>query len=170
VRVRFAAALAAAALLAGCGGEDEPRESKADFIAAGDKICLERDTRSAKLETAVGDDRDVGRLTGELAAIYADSIARLQALELPRGAARSGADRYIRSVAAMRLPVQRMKAASDDLAAAAVTQRADKVRTIAKQLQINVNAVFSIGELADQNARAYGFKNCGQQQGGPPVS
>ncbi len=163
---RLGAVLVAAALLAGCGGgggddssDDAKVETKADFIAAADKICVERDTRSREL--AREQDTDVGRLSGRLADAYEDAIAKLEALELPAGAARAGARRYVQSVTAMRRPVQRMKAT------AAEVENADDVtelKAAGARLQINVNTVQALGDVADQNARAYGMKSCGKQQ------
>jgi hypothetical protein len=159
--------VAAAMTLGGCGGsgkDDAPPAkiaSKADYIKAGDKICHDRDDRSLKLAKASDNKGNVAELTGELAKIYADAIARQRALALPPGSARAGARRYVKSVVAMSRPVQRMKAAADVLA------KADDdaaVKTAAAHLQSNVNTVQSIGDLADQEARTYGFKVCGQQQ------
>ncbi len=172
VRSLSAIFAAAAVVLGGCGGGDEDGdapakvESKADYIKAGDKICHDRDDRSLKLAKS-SNKGNVADLTGRLAAIYADAISSQRALELPPGAARAGAQRYVKSVVAMTRPVQRMKASADALA------RADDDATIKKAaatLQSDVNTVQSIGDLADQQARTYGFKVCGQQQSQNPVA
>ncbi len=155
------AAAVAVAVLAGCGGgeEDTKIESKADFIAAADKICVERDKRSKKLATDRSN--DVGRLTAKLADAYAAAIAEVEQLELPPGAARAGAAEYVKSVTAMRRPVQRMKASATKFVAA---DSVDEFKSGATELRTNVNTVQAISDQADQNARVYGMKSCGQQQ------
>jgi hypothetical protein len=164
VRPRLSSILAAMIVLAGCGGgQDGPKiKSKADFIAAADRICVERDARGNKLARERGS--DVGRLSGELADAYAAAIAKIEALDLPPGAARAGAAKYVKSVAAMRRPVQRMKLAAQKFAAAGSVA---EIRKAGAQLQSNVNTVQAISDLADQNARTYGMKSCGQQQSLP---
>ena len=164
---RLGAILVAAVLLAGCGGgggedDDGKIETKADFIEAADKICLERDSRSRKL--ARDSSTDIGRLSRQLAEAYEDAIAKVEALALPPGAARAGAQKYVLSVTAMRRPVQRMKTTAADV------EKADDVtqlKAASAQLQINVNTVQALGDVADQNARTYGMKSCGQQQSLP---
>ncbi len=164
---RLGAILVAAVLLAGCGGggdedDDGKIETKAAFIAAADKICLERDARSRKL--ARDSSTDIGRLSRQLAEAYEDAIAEVEALALPPGAARAGAQKYVLSVTAMRRPVQRMKTTAADV------EKADdvtKLKAAGAQLQINVNTVQALGDVADQNARTYGMKSCGRQQSLP---
>jgi hypothetical protein len=163
---RLGAVLVAAVLLAGCGGgdkkDDSKIETKADFIAAADKICVARDARSRQLARESG--TDVGRLSRQLAEAYADAITKVEALSLPAGSARPGAKKYVDSVTAMRRPVQRMKSTAADL------EKADNVTDLkasGAQLQINVNTVQALSDVADQNARVYGMKSCGQQQSLP---
>ena len=158
--------LAAALLVGGCGGgdrkDDGKIETKADFIAAADRICVARDARSRQLARESG--TDVGRLSRQLAEAYEDAIVKVEALDLPPGAARAGAQKYVLSVRAMRRPVQRMKATAADV------ENADdvtKLKAAGAQLQINVNTVQALGDVADQNARTYGMKSCGQQQSLP---
>ena len=166
------AALAAAAVLGGCGGgdSDEPAtiETKADFIAAGDRICRERDERSVKLtEPAEGEQRTTAGLALELAEVYEDSVNALQALALPPGSARAGAERYARAVANLRRPAQQMKATAQSLGAATTEP---EIKRLAGQLQININNVQAINDLADLHARSYGFKVCGKQQPAAPIT
>lgn len=162
------AILAAAVLIAGCGGDDGPPkiDSKADFIAAGDGICAKRDKLS--LELAESDDKDnAPELTRKLADIYATTISQLKALALPPGDARAGALKFIKSVENMASPVQRMKAAAEALAA----KRSDTaIKEGVADLQSSVNTVTAISDLADLNAREYGFKRCGQQRALDPVA
>jgi len=172
-RIARCACVAAALLVAGCGGGGEQDggsaaiESKADYIAAGDKICRDRDERSIELvENAAGKTTPV--LTGELAAIYADVNARLLALELPPGADRAGAQRFATAVSGLRKPVARMKASADELAADIEAKRPTKAGL--EELTANVNTVQAISDLADQRAREYGFKSCGQQQTTVPIA
>ena len=165
---RLSATLVAVVLLAGCGEEraQAPKiQTKADFIAAADKICVERDTRGRNL--ARQPRNDIGHLTGELAKAYDTAISKSEALALPPGAGRAGAQKYVRSLAAMRRPVQRMKSSAAALEAA--TDVAVLKRTGAR-LAMDVNTVQAVADLADQNARLYGMKRCGQQQALPPVT
>ncbi len=156
---------AAAVVVAGCGSADKI-ESKADFIAAGDKICVKRDERSLDLAgtRANGNAAD---LTAELADIYATTISAFARLELPKGKDRAAAATFVKSVATMQGPVRRMKDASAALAAAR-TDAAIKER--AQELEMNVNTVTAIGDAVDQKARKYGFKSCGQQERSNPVA
>jgi hypothetical protein len=149
-------------LVAGCGGDDEKIASKAQFIAAADKICLQRDARGRQLVREAK--TNVGRLSRKLAEAYADTIAKVGALDLPPGAARAGAQRYVRSVVAMRRPVARMQAA-----AAQVERASDltALKAASAKLQVQVSTVQASSDVADRDARAYGMKSCGQQQSLP---
>jgi hypothetical protein len=155
-------------LLAGCGGGDEPT-SKAQFIAAADKICVHRDASAAAL-SAVRSDADLGRLSGELAKIYEKAIGDLEAVALPAGDARAGAERYVRATVALRQPIQQMAAASSSLQAAAATRQAGALKDAGKQLQLSVDRVRALGEVADQAAREYRMRDCGQAPADAPVS
>ncbi len=165
---RLSATLVAIVLLAGCGEErvKAPQiKTKADFIAAADKICLERDARSRNLAREPGN--DVGRLTVDLAQAYETAISKSEALALPPGPDRAGAQKYVRSVASMRRPVQRMKTSAAALEAATDVPA---LKLTGARLAMDVNTVQAIADLADQNARVYGMKRCGQQQALPPVT
>ncbi len=172
VRSRWLSPLLVAALaLGGCGGDDPPKiESKADFVAAADKICVERDASSTKLTTDLNTDNDLAKLSGSLAGIYDKAITELQELSLPPGSARAGAQKYVTATVALRKPVAQMKAASKNLEAAIKTRRTAAVKSAGQQLQISVNTVQSLGEVADASARSYGMKNCGQLATRSPVS
>jgi len=163
---RLCAAAFAALAIAGCGGDGQ---SKADFIAAADKICLERDTSAANL-SAVGSEADLGRLSGELAAIYDKAITDLEAVSLPGGDARAGAVKYVRATAGLRTAVDGMREASQRFAAAARTQQASALRSAGEQLQGRVNTVQALGDIADEAARDYGMRTCGQTSRPLPVS
>lgn len=156
--------------LTGCGGGDDRKiASKADFVAAADSICRERDANSRKL-TAISTDDDLARLSASLADIYDKAITELQAVPLPPGAARAGAQAYVKATIALRKPVQQMKTASVNLEAAIKTRRTAKVKDAGQQLQIRVNTVQSLGEVADASARGYGMRNCGQSGPANPIS
>ena len=162
-RSLLAAVMLATVAFAGCGGgdgkDDAKIDSKADFIAAADKICVERDTTSRNL--AKQGAKDVGQLTRGLADAYMTAITKLEALELPPGAARAGAAKYVKSVSDMRRPVERMRASGEKFGAADTVA---EVKAAGAELGTNVNTVQAISDLADQNARLYGMKNCGKQQ------
>jgi hypothetical protein len=164
------AVLLAATLLAGCGGGDDAGtvETKADFAAAADKICVERDTSASKLG-AVQSDADLGRLSGELARIYEKAISELESVSLPAGSARAGAEKYVRATVALRQPVARMATASTNLQSAAA-KSAGALKEAGVQLQTSVNTVQALGGVADQAARDYGMRNCGQTGTPQPVS
>ena len=163
-------ALLVALLIAGCGGDEADKvESKADFIAAADKICRERDTSASQLG-AVQSDGDLGRLSGELAKIYEKAIADLESVSLPPGDARAGAEAYVRATVALRTPVERMAAASTRLQSAATAKNAATLKESGEQLQVSVNTVQALGEVADDAARTYGMRNCGQTGSPLPVS
>lgn len=168
------AILLAAAVVGGCGGGSDGAhatvKTKASFIVAGDRICRDRDDRSVALARTADSDGNVARLTSGLADIYASAIARLRALPLPPGADRAGAQKYVSAVSTMSRPVQRMKASAANLAAVARAKSVPASKKAAERLRLDVNTVQAIGDLADQNARSYGFRACGQQQPTNPVS
>lgn len=157
-------ALLAGAVFAGCGGDGI--QSKADFIAAGDKICVERDERSLDL-AGTKENGNAADLTGELAEIYATTIAKFQKLALPPGDDRAGAAKFVKSVETMQGPVRRMKESAVALGAA---RSPAAIKERAQELQLNVNTVTAIGDLVDQNAREYGFESCGEQESTDPVA
>lgn len=158
------AIFAAAAVAVGCGGDGQTTiDSKADFIAAGDRICLERDERSLDL-AGTSENGNAADLTGELAEIYAMTIAKFQELALPPGDDRAAAAKFVESVATMAGPVRRMKEAAVALDAA---RAAAAIKERAQELELNVNTVTAISDRVDQNAREYGFKSCGKQRTNP---
>ena len=70
----------------------------------------------------------------------------------------------------MRKPVEQMKTASAKLEAAVKSKRVAAIKSTGQQLQISVNTVQSLGEVADASARSYGMRNCGQRASANPVS
>ncbi len=171
-RACLSLALVAALAAGGCGGDDKPKvESKADFVAVADAICVKRDRRSTELQRRqISTDNELAKLSGELAGIYADAVKELQAVPLPPGDARPGAQKYAAATAALRTPVQQMKVASKDLEAATETRKPAAVKAAGRKLQISVTTVQSLGEVADQAARTYGMRNCGRAATPDPVS
>ena len=171
-RLLCAACLATLAL-AGCGGggDDDAAnvKTKADFVAAADAICVKRDEASAKL-ASVQTDADLARLSSQLAAIYDTAIKELQAVELPPGDARAGAERYVQATVALSRPVQQMEDASAKLDAAVKTKQAGSLKEAGEALQHSVTAVQGLADAADQAARDYGMHKCGQAPGSDPVS
>jgi hypothetical protein len=164
--------LVAALAPGGCGGDDGPKvKTKADFVAAADSICVKRDESTKTLQTKLSTDDDIARLSGGLADIYAKAIAELQVVPLPPGGAQPGAREYVTATVALRKPVAQMKTASLNLESAIKTRKTAAVKDAGQQLQIRVNTVQALGEVADQSARSYGMRNCGQAATVPsPVS
>jgi hypothetical protein len=156
--------------LAGCGGGQPEIKTKADFIAAADRICVERDAGSTKLQTDLKTDNDLAALSGGLADVYNKAITELQALKLPPGSDRAGAQKFVAATVALRKPVARMKTASTNLEAAIKTRRTAAVKDAGQQLQISVNTVQALGDVADAAARLYGMHNCGAAPTSNPVS
>jgi hypothetical protein len=169
MRTSLLVSLAVAALLlvlSGCGGGDDGKiSSKADYIAAGDKICADRDQRSLKL--AKSTHGNLASVSLQLADIYADAVTRLKAIPLPPAPARVGAQEFKTEVDALTRPVGRMRTSAQQVAAAVKTKRASAVEKSVEQLQINVNTVQVITDSTDLSARNYGFKTCGKQQATP---
>jgi len=168
MRTSLLVSLAVAALLlvlSGCGGDDGKISSKADYIAAGDKVCADRDQRSLKLARSTHG--NLAAVTLQLADIYADAIRRLKAIPLPPAPARTAAQAFVTDVDALTKPVGRMKASAVDVEAAVKSKRAATLEKSVQQLQINVNTVQVITDSTDLSARNFGFKKCGQQQATP---
>ena len=156
--------------LAGCGGdEDAEIKTKADFVAAADKICVQRDERSATMDP-VKTGGDLARLSRELAEIYGDSVKRVKALKLPPGQARAGAARYVEATVALTRPVEQMQAASEKLEDAVKAKQGGVLKEAAEELRSSVNALQALTEVADQAAREYGMHACGQAARSNPVS
>lgn len=161
----LSATLVAAIAMSGCGSSGPPKiKTKADFIKAGDTICVQRDRQAAKLtHLTVNGNGDIGKISADLAGIYAKAITKLQALALPPGPARAGAEKYVQSVLALRQPVGRMKTAALQFEKAGRSADVATEKTAAVTLQTSLTTVQSLSDPADENARDYGFKDCGQQ-------
>jgi hypothetical protein len=149
-----------AGLALGACGDANKIESKADFIAAADKVCAARDANAATLKP-VASAADLGRLSAQLASVYDQAINDIEALDLPSGTARAGAQKFVTSTVAVRRPVDAMKVASRALQAAAEAKDAEGLKEASQTLQLQVNAVQALNVVADQAARDYGMRKCG---------
>jgi hypothetical protein len=171
VRLTLTSLVVAAALaLAGCGDDTPKIKSKADFVAAADRICVDRDASTTRLKTDLNTDDDLAKLSGGLARIYDQAITKLEAVPLPPGSGRAGAQKYVHAISALRDPVKRMEAASTGLEAAIKTRRTAALKDAGERLQTSVNTVQVLGDVADAAAREYGMHNCGQNTTPSPIS
>jgi hypothetical protein len=163
VRRALAAALAAAALIAGCGGSDAPKiASKADFIAAGDSVCA---SLSARFESAGKANpktaQEIADSAGVLASVYGDLHKRLVAIALPPKAGdRPGAKAYVDAVGATGPPLAALGASTKRLLAAADAKDNRKAAIAGQDVRKALDDFRAAQQQANASARGYGFNIC----------
>ena len=115
------AMVTAAALLAGCGGGDDAPQTKEGFIAAADKVCQDLFSEFAQAgEGQPTTPEGVSDANQELADTYARLADRLDDVPLPeRGAARTRAAAFVRSVRAAEPLLDDLRTASTRFARSA---------------------------------------------------
>gem|GEM_PF-1528846 len=168
MRRAVAAALVAAALLAGCGGASggEPAiATKDDYIAAGDEVCAGLITRfndagATDPKTA----KDIVESADVLSDLYGDLLDGLGGLKLPQGAAaRKGATDYVTAIkrtsallGPLRTSAKAFEQATDARKKdpAAIAQSGNDVRKA-------LDAFRASQAQANQRALEYGFNLCG---------
>jgi hypothetical protein len=164
VRHAIAAALLAAAVLAGCGGSDAPKiTSKDDYIAAGDKVCSSLGDRFA---TAGATDpqtpKEIVDSADVLANLYGDLINGLQDIKLPPNATdRRGATAYVNAVKRTRPALVTLRSSAQALQAAVDAKDARKVTAAGSDVRKALDAFRSAQAQGNQRARDYGYVLCG---------
>ncbi len=155
------AAVLAAMLLAGCGGEPGP-VTKDRYVTEADEVCAGLRERFAASTTDPTTPQEIVRSADTLADRYAEFVDRIDAIRLPTDPAeRRGAAAYVAElrrneplVRRLRSAAQRFAAASDGDDGQARTQAGIEVRAALD--------AFRAGQVrADRRALAYGFNLCG---------
>ena len=154
-RLRSAAAVPLALLvLAGCGGDDAP--SKAEFIAAADKVCQDLDAQTDKLGQSEPDNlEEIAQLARDLKKTAQDAVKRVSALEVPEGADGDKAQEWKDAVKAE--AEEKLIPAVEDLERAAEAKDQKGIVEAAQKFQqLEANR-------SDQLAKEIGLKECGDE-------
>ncbi len=146
MRSRLALAVAAVALAAACGGEDDSvRLSRAEFVEQADAICADADGQIA----ALGEPTSLGELAeygAEAIAINEEAFAALRALDAPEELQAQLDEAYGL--------LERQIELSRELVAAAEAGESDQVNAVGTEIgQVN--------DRADAIARDIGLRECG---------
>jgi hypothetical protein len=165
VRAAIAAALLAAALLAGCGGgSDEPKTvSKELYIAEGDEVCagLADRIRSAGAENPQTP-KDITESANVLADLYGKLLEGLQDLKPPTVAAdRRGATVYLAAVGRTSSLLGQLRTSAKDFEEAAKGTDERKVAETGNEVRRALDAFRASQAQANQRALAYGYQLCG---------
>jgi hypothetical protein len=164
VRRAIAAAVAAAAVLGGCGGSDTPKiTSKDDYIAAGDKVCSSLGDRFA---TAGATDprtpKEIVASADVLANLYDDLVNGLQDIKLPPNAAdRRGATAYVDAVKRTRPALANLRSSAQALQDAVDAKNVRKVTATGSDVRKALDAFRAAQAQGNQRARDYGYVLCG---------
>jgi hypothetical protein len=156
--------LLAAALLAGCGGDDDAGpQTKEGFIAAADNVCQKLFSEFAK----AGDGQPttpegVAAANNDLAETYAKLADRLEDVRLPdAGTARTKATAFVRSVRAAEPLLDRLRAASARFVAAGKKKDRAAITKAGNDVRAALDAFRSARAESDRLAIAYGLNFCG---------
>jgi hypothetical protein len=166
VRRAVAAALVAAAVLvAGCGGgSDEPKTVSKDlYVAEADQVCA---SFADRFRTAgANDPKTPGQITESakvLADLYGDLETKLQDIKLPTTAAdRRGATGYVAAVDHTGSLLGQLRSSAQSLEDAAKAKDATKVADAGNAVRAALDAFRAAQAQANQRALAYGFNLCG---------
>lgn len=164
MRRLIAAGLAAAGLLAGCGGGDEPKTvTKDSYIAKADKVCADL---SQRFSDAGGEDpqtpKDIVDSAGVLANLYDDLHKRLQDVKLPAGgAARAGAASYVEQVGTTQQLADQLRSSAQRLQDAVDTKDKSKITVAGTDVRTALDAFRAAQIQASRSGTAYGFTVCG---------
>jgi hypothetical protein len=161
------AALVAAALLAGCGGDDGGNSSgpvtKELYIAQGDEVCAGLQER---FETAGASDpqtpKQIVDSANVLGDLYGDLFDGLKDIELPaRAADRTGAADYISGVGRTDAQLAELKSTADSFADAVDAKDKRKIESAGQAVRSALDAFRAEQAKANQAAIVYGFNLCG---------
>lgn len=160
----IAAAIVAAAVLAGCGGSDEPKiTSKDDYIAAGDKVCSSLGDRFATAGAADPQTpKEIVESADVLADLYGDLINGLQDIKLPVSPADSrGALAYVNAVRRTRPALVTLRASAQRLQDAVGAKDQRKVAAAGNDVRKALDDFRLAQSQGNERARDYGYVLCG---------
>lgn len=166
MRRAIAAALTAAAVLAGCGGggSDAPKVVTKDlYVAQADEVCS---GLSERFDNAGASDpktpKQIVDSANVLADLYGDLAGGLRKLKLPtRDADRVGAQLYLTSVGSTNALLGRLRASAKSFEDAVSAKDKRKIETTGNDVRSALDAFRAAQAQANTRAIAYGFNLCG---------
>jgi hypothetical protein len=165
VRRVVAAALTAAALLAGCGGGDDGPKvvTKDSFISEGDLVCASLAERFADAgATDPKSSKDIADSARVLADNYGDLLEGLRDLDLPTAAAdRRGAAAYVAAVQRTEGLLGDLRTSSKAFQASTAGTDVAKVQEAGNEVRQALDAFRAGQASANRRAVTYGFNLCG---------
>jgi hypothetical protein len=156
--------LLAAALLAGCGGdEDKGPQTKEGFISAADGVCEDLFSEFAQADAdQPTTPQDVAAATEQLADTYEKLGEQLDEVRLPdTGAARTQAQAFVASVGAAKPLLANLRAASKRFVRAAEAEDRQALPKAGNEVRTALDAFRSARADSDRLAIAYGLNFCG---------
>ena len=152
----------ATALLAGCGGDDSP-QTKEGFISAADGVCEDLFSEFAQLSSGQPTTpQDVADANNQLADTYEKLAARLDKVPLPeKGAARTQAQAFVRSVDAARPQLVKLRAASMRFVDAAEAENRAAITKAGSDVRAALDGFRSARASSDRLAIELGLNFCG---------
>jgi hypothetical protein len=165
VRNAVAAALLAAALLAGCGGAtDEPKVVTKDlYIAEGDNVCA---GLSERINSAGASNpktpTDIVDAANTLADLYGELLKGLRGVRLPtRAADRTGAAAYVAAVGRTDALLAQLRSSAKRFVDAVDAKDQNKIGQTGNDVRSALDAFRAAQAQANQRALIYGFNLCG---------
>ena len=160
----IAAALVVAALLAGCGGGDEPRTvTKERYVAEGDNVCAGLSDRFARAgATDPETPLQIAESADVLADLYGELLDGLQDLRLPTDPAdRRGAQAYVAATRRTDPLLERLRSSAQRFLAAAGATDSRELTQAGIGVRAALDAFRAAQAQADRRALDYGFNFCG---------
>ena len=157
------AALLAAVLLAGCGGDDDGPQTKEGFISAADVVCQDLFSEFAQASSGQPTTpQAVAEANDELADTYEKLAARLADVPLPEtGAARRQAQAFVGSVRSVQPLLENLRGASKRFVEAADAEDRQALAEAGNDVRTSLDAFRSARARSDRLAIAYGLNFCG---------
>ena len=157
------AALLAAALLAGCGGDkDSGPQTKDDFIADADAVCNELATDIAKAgQTNPKTATDVKNANDLLADAYGELTAEIAKVRLPDGPDRAGAQEFVEAVLATDPLLAQLKSTSKAFVAAVASGDRERITETGTAVRRALGDFRAQKAQSDLLAVSYGLQTCG---------
>ena len=156
-------ALLVLALLAGCGGSDDPPQTKAGFIADADGVC---ESLAGEFEQAGAQQpttpQEVAQANDVLADLYGRLADRLDDVRLPaRDPARRQAQQYVASVRRAVPLLENLRAASARFVEAAREDDARALATSGNEVRRALDTFRAAQAASDRRAIGLGLNLCG---------
>lgn len=157
------AVLLAAALIAGCGGDDRAPQTKEGFISAADGVCEDLFSDFAQATSGEPDTaREVAEANAELADLYERLAERLGEVPLPEaGTARTQARAFVASVRNTEPLLDDLRRASARFVRAAEAEDSEAATRAGNDVRAALDAFRAARANSDRLAIEYGLNFCG---------